>query len=65
MNYRERHRSVSFSVTTDEYAGLEATAKARGMTISEWARQAVRRAKNDAVSTDQLLATLELADGTA
>lgn len=65
MNYRDRHRSVSFSVTTEEYASLEAVAKSRGLTISEWARQAVRRAKSDANHTDRLMKTLEPAHGAA
>jgi hypothetical protein len=48
MKTPTRTRSVGTKVTEEEYAGLEACASARGMSISEWCRSVLlERAAGD------------------
>jgi len=65
MSYRENRRTVGFSASTEEFARLERLATLRGKTPGEFARDATRRAMDDAEHASQLLATLEPAHGTA
>lgn len=65
MNYRDRHRSVSFSLPKAEYEELAAIAANRGMSVGEFARNATRLRATDARSVDRTMAALEPAHGTA
>lgn len=65
MSFRESRRTVGYSVSEDEFARLERIARARGLSPGQFAQQATRRALQDAAHSDQLMATLEPAHGTA
>jgi len=47
MNTPSRTRSVGTKVSPEEYARLEACARDRKLSISEWSRQALLAAAND------------------